>query len=72
MKLSQITGGTAVSKKVRGGSMVMSELILHGVSAKSGDYIVADHLAFFVVKKAFFESRYKPKGPLRDPSTERR
>lgn len=72
MKLSQITGGTAVSKKVRGGSMVMSEIILHGVSGKAGDYIVADHLAFFVVKKDFFEGKYKPKGPLRDPSTERR
>lgn len=73
--LSLITGGTAVAKKVRGGSMVMCEILLHGKSAKIGDYIVADHQkAFLVFPKDFFERLYKKKGLLRDPdpSTERR
>lgn len=66
--LSQITGGTEVWKKVRGGSMVLSEILLHGASAKVGDYIVAEHRnTFRVVKKDYFESKYEYKGLLRDP-----
>jgi len=67
-RLSQITGGTAVWHKIRGGSMVLSEILLHRESAKMGDYIVADRdHSFFVCKKAKFEERYSLKGPLRDP-----
>jgi len=66
--LSQITGGTAVFKRVRGGSMVLSEILLHGETAKLGDYIVAEHFnTFRVIKKDFFEERYTLKGLLRDP-----
>lgn len=66
--LSQIVGGTAVAKKVRGGSMVFSEIILHGSTARFGDYIVADRQnSFFVVPKADFEKHYAYKGPLRVP-----
>lgn len=70
-ELSQITGWTAVAHKVRGGSMVLSELIWSGMSAKVGDYIVADRGdTFFAIPKEFFEERFELHGPLR--STERR
>lgn len=66
--LSQITGGIPVMRKVRGGSMVLSEILLHGISAKLGDYIVADRgNTFVVLHKEFFEAKYKLKGLLRDP-----
>jgi regulator of RNase E activity RraA len=64
--LSQITGGTAVSKRIRGGSVMLCEIILNGVSAKVGDYIVADHQAFLVVKKDALEKLYRLDGHLDD------
>lgn len=65
-ELSQITGGTAVSRKVRGGSMVLSELLIDGKRARAGDYIVAGHRHFQVFRKHEFEKLYRPAGHLRD------
>jgi hypothetical protein len=67
-KLSVITGGTAVWKKIRGGSMVLSEILLHGEHARFGDYLIAlDQNTFLVCPKELFERRFSYKGPLRDP-----
>lgn len=66
-QLSQITGGTAVSKTVRGGSVVLSEILLNGERVKIGDYIIAGpYNRFTSLTKGFFESRYKLRGPLKD------
>lgn len=64
VKLSQITGGTAVTKTVRGGSMTYCEIILHGERVKIGDYIIAGpYNSFTSLTKGFFESRYRLKNP---------
>lgn len=65
-ELSQVTGGTAVSRKVRGGSMVLSEILIGGKRAKVGDYVVAGHRQFQVFRKNEFEALYRPAGHLRD------
>lgn len=66
-KLAQFTGGIAVSKKVRGGSMVYDGLVLNGETAKIGDYVVADRGdVFLAVKKTWFEEKFKLHGVLRD------
>lgn len=67
IKLSQFTGGIAVSEKVRGGSTMYRGLILNGVRGKIGDYVVADKQnSFFIVKKEKFEAAFKLHGVLRD------
>lgn len=72
-QLSIITGGTAIAHKVRGGSMVYSEILLHGETAKLGDYIIADVENIFIpVPKDYFESKFELKGNLRETSSERR
>lgn len=72
-QLSQITGGTAVWKKIPGGSEKLSEIILHGYHARLGDYIIADRYDTYIgFPKDFFETKYVLKGSLRVPSTERR
>lgn len=67
IKLSQITGGTAVSKKVRGGTMMYCGLIINGEEAKVGDYVVAiDRSTFSAYPKTWFENKFKLHGVLRD------
>lgn len=70
-QLAKLTGATEVWKKIRGGSMVISELQLKTGTAKTGDYILSgQYNTFIAFPQAFFETKYKLKGPM--TTTERR
>ena len=72
-QLAAITGWTAVAHRVRGGSMVLSELVGDGMSAHLGDYIVSpEPNTYIALPKDWFEDHFELKGPLRVPSSERR
>lgn len=69
--LSQITGGVAIWKKIRGGSMRLDGITLHGFEARVGDYIIADRYDTYIGwPGVFFETKFKLRGDL--PPTERR
>jgi hypothetical protein len=71
-QLAAITGWTAVAHKVRGGSMVLSELVGAGMSAHLGDYVVSpEPNNYIALPKDWFEEHFELKGPLRVPQTPR-